>query len=223
MTVLLFMAAAVLPYLICSVNPAIIVTYIRTGKDIRTMGSGNAGLTNTMRSVGKGAAAVVLVIDLIKGAASVLLVRYLFALFGAGFLDANVQSDELFFVNYIAAAAALLGHRFPLYYKFKGGKSVMVTLSCLLAIETGAALICLGVFVLVLLITGYVSLGSIIAASMIPVSTLLTSLFYYHSASTAANTVLALFIGGMIVYFHKENIVRLKAGTEKRMLHKKKL
>jgi len=214
--ILCIVTAVILPYLICGVNPAIAVTKILTGKDIRAMGSGNAGLTNTIRSVGKPAAAAVLVIDIAKGFIAVYAVRIIaLKLFGT---DLYAAGAGFYYINFIAAAAAALGHAFPLWYNFKGGKSVLVTFSVTLAIEWQSALILFGLFLLVLLISGYVSLGSVIAGGLYPVGVYIVSRFMYASPTAVLDGFFSIFLAALLVIKHKDNIKRLIDGAEKKML-----
>ncbi len=134
-------------YLLGSVAFAVLLVRATTGKDIRAEGSGNAGATNVLRAHGKALGLCVAVLDIAKGALAVWLVRL-------------VTADP----RYAAAAgfAAVLGHVFPLYYGFRGGKGVATAVGAFLVLAPGAALVCVGVFVLVVAITRYVSLGSVV-------------------------------------------------------------
>ena len=156
----------IVPYLLCGINSAIIVTKIKTGEDIRTLGSGNAGLTNTLRTQGKIAALFVLLGDVLKGVLSILIVRFSF-LWLAG-IDTTDFSNGMNFVAFVAGLAAILGHVFPVYFGFKGGKGILVSVSVLMTIEWIPACVLLGIFIIVVAITRYVSLGSCIAAVLYP-------------------------------------------------------
>ena len=114
---------AIIAYLLGSINSSIIVVRIFEKKDIRDYGSGNAGLTNTLRVCGKKCAAFTLIGDLAKGIIAVLLSKWVCCLFG---IAENINSDNIYFIGYIAGIFAIIGHVFPLYYKFKGGKGVLV-------------------------------------------------------------------------------------------------
>ena len=154
------------PYLLCGINSAIIVTKIKTGEDIRTLGSGNAGLTNTLRTQGKVAALFVLLGDVLKGVLSILIVRFSF-LWLAG-IDTTDFSNGMNYVAFVAGLSAILGHVFPVYFGFKGGKGILVSVSVLMTIEWIPACVLLGIFIIVVAITRYVSLGSCIAAVLYP-------------------------------------------------------
>ena len=209
-----FILAALIPYLLCGINTAIIVTKIKSGQDIRTLGSGNAGLTNTLRTQGKAAALCVLIGDILKGVLSIILVHLLFK----GLLSINTYShgDGWSWVNYLAGVFAVLGHVFPIYYGFKGGKGVLVTFAAMLAINWIAGVVPFIIFAIVVAITRYVSLGSIIAAACYPFAVLVFSLIQGDSASWI-NFVLAAGIGAMLIFMHRENIKRLANHTEKKL------
>lgn len=210
MTIILVACAIVIPYFMCSINSAIIVTKIKTGKDIRTMGSGNAGLTNTLRTQGKIAALFVLLGDVAKGVLSIVFIR-LIALYGMGF-----DVGSMTWVLYLGGVSGILGHIFPIYYHFKGGKGVLVTVSILLAIEWLPAVILLGIFALIVLISRYVSLGSIIAAILYPFTVLIFG-FVYNDPCVIADFILSGVIAFLIVFMHRENIKRLRSKTEKKL------
>jgi len=210
--------AIIVPYLICSINPAIIAAKIKSGKDIREMGSGNPGLTNTLRTMGKGAAAVVLLFDVLKGVISILLIRYV----NAYFMD---MCDRCYFIGdtsmWIGALSGVLGHCYPIYYKFKGGKAALVTVATGMAIDWLPALIALSVFILIVLITKYVSLGSVIAAASYAASVGLVLFFVRNSNTWYISLIFSSAIAVIIIFKHKDNIKRLIAGNEKKLGEKK--
>lgn len=219
LTVLCFVAAVIIPYLISGINSAIIVTKIKTGEDIRKIGSGNAGLTNTLRTQGKIAALFVLLGDILKGVISILIVHFLFK--GLLGIDTYEHTAGYEWINYLAGIFAVLGHIFPIYYGFKGGKGILVTFSTMLAINWIPALILLGIFGIFVAITRYVSVGSIIAASCYPFAVLL---FGYMNGNPNAwlSFVFAFVIGFMLVFMHRSNIQRLRNHTEKKLGEKSK-
>lgn len=203
--ILTLLLTALISYLLGSLNSAIIVCRLLKNKDIRQYGSKNAGLTNTLRVFGKGPALLTLLSDLLKGVVAVFICRYIAYKIGS--------FDDTLVFGYLAGVFAILGHSFPIYYGFKGGKGVLVAATTLLAIDPVTFAIVIPLFALLVLITNYVSLSSIIAAFSYPVVTLITQLLrnYEHAYINAA---LTLVIGLFIVYKHKDNIKRLKAGTE---------
>lgn len=212
--ILCFAAMAVIPYLLCGVNSAIIVTKLKTGKDIRTMGSGNAGLTNTLRTQGKLAALFVLIGDILKGVLSILLVHFLFrALLG---IDTYSPTEGHSWVNFCAGVFAVLGHIYPIFYGFKGGKGVLVTFAVMLTIDAVPALLLLGVFAVVTALTRYVSLGSVIAASLYPFTVLGFSLMEANVCAWA-DFAFSAGIAFLLIFMHRANLKRLKNHTEKKL------
>ena len=214
MIFLCYAAMVLVPYLLSGINSAIIVTKIKSGQDIRTLGSGNPGLTNTLRTQGKIAALFVLIGDVAKGVLSIVIVWLCF-LFIAG-VDARAAENGYEWTLYVAGAFSTLGHMFPVYYGFKGGKGVLVTVSVLLTINWIPAVILLGIFALVVAVTRYVSLGSCIAAALYPVAVLIFGIIE-NNPSTIANVIFSGVIGAMIIIMHRQNIKRLINHTEKKL------
>ena len=205
MLVIAILLTAGVSYLLGSCNSAIIVGKLIQKKDIRDYGSHNAGLTNTLRCFGKGCAALTLIGELGKGIVAVLLSKGIFHLLQVGFTDAQ----DLQLVGYIAGIFAILGHVFPLYYGFKGGKGVLVGVSVFLVIDWRVFCILIGVFAIVLILSKYVSLSSMIAAGCCPAEPL--QLWYQ-----LVNTAMAALMGGWVIFMHRSNMERLKNGTENR-------
>ena len=210
----------VVPYLLGGINTSIIVTKIKTGKDIRTMGSGNAGLTNTLRTQGKAAAAAVLLGDAAKSVIAVLIVRFAFGLI-AGVQTYDVESG-MKWVEYMAGFMAMAGHIFPVYYGFKGGKGVLSAISGIFIIDWRSACILLSVFIVIVAITRYVSLGSCISSALFCVTATLFGYFADSDPSFLVNGFIALFMGGLIIVMHHANIKRLLNHTEKKLGEKSK-
>lgn len=212
---------AVIAYLLGSISPAILVGRYFAKTDIREMGSGNAGATNVLRSLGKLPAIITTAGDLAKSVVAVLLSRLLMANLGSDFnVDQSVRIGM-----YIAGVVCILGHLFPLYYGFRGGKGVMATLGMLLVVDWRVALAALGGFVLVVALTRYVSLGSMIAGV---VMTAATFVFCYVVDDLALNlsllcTVFPAIITVVVTIKHAANIRRLINGTESKLsFHSKK-
>jgi glycerol-3-phosphate acyltransferase PlsY len=180
-------------YLLGSLSFAVLLVRRKTGRDIRTEGSGNAGATNVLRAHGKGLALAVAALDIAKGAAAVLLVRL-------------VTADP----RYAAAAgfAAILGHVFPLYYGFRGGKGVATAVGAFLVLAPLATLVCVAVFVAIVAATRYVSLGSVVAMALLP--PVAGGLFHASGSVVLAAAATAV----LVVLKHRENLKRLAAGTE---------
>lgn len=222
MLILAILISAVLSYLLGSFNSSILVVRLLKHQDIRVFGSHNAGLTNTLRCFGKGCAALTLVGDLAKGIVAVLLSKGICELLGTGLTAQN----DVHFIGYIAGIFAILGHVFPIYYHFKGGKGVLVGVSVFLGIDWKVFLCLIVIFAVVLAISKYVSLGSIIAAACCP---LVTFLFQFWQRGDLPmwylwlNTGLAALMGAWVIYMHRTNIQRLKAGNENKFsFHSKK-
>ena len=208
--------SGVVSYLLGSVNFAIIITKLFTKQDIRDFGSGNAGMTNVLRTVNKNAAALTLVGDFLKGAISVFFSRWLFQ---ALFVGTGVLSD--FDGAYIGLIFAMLGHLFPLYHQFRGGKGISVCGGGILVTDWRVFLLILLVFLIFTLTTKYVSLGSILAATGFTVFTFLLGLLVDKDPHFLRNTLLALITTVFTIYKHKANIKRLLSGNENKIGSKK--
>ncbi len=220
----------IIAYLIGSLNPAIIITRLKTGKDIRTMGSGNAGFTNVLRSVGKGPAIATIICDYLKGIIGVLIGWWIFS-------QLTVTNDVapveyVIYGRYLAGLFVILGHSFPIYYGFRGGKSVVTANALMLVVDWRVFLIVLGTFLIIFFATKLISLGSIICAGLYPVYTLLITYFldYLPNLGTEnelrfrfvlISTGCAFLVGAIIIFRHKDNLKRLINGEEKRIKAKK--
>ncbi len=215
MTILAAALCAGCAYLLGSLNFAIIVSHLFFHKDIRQFGSGNAGMTNILRTFGKPAAAAVLTGDVLKGTCSVLLGKLIFACLApqAGILIGA----------YLAATGAILGHLFPVYFGFKGGKGVSVATGAILAIEPMIAGGLLVTFLVVIFCSRIVSLASITAAVSYPIYTFLYFRFFDQEYGHPwLNTLFAAVLAALVIYMHRANIQRLRNGTEYRFGDKKK-
>ena len=209
--------SAVISYLLGSCNSSIIVVRLLKHEDVREHGSKNAGLTNTLRCYGKFPALLTLIGDLGKGIVSVLLSILVFRIFiGEG--SFNRQT-----VGYISGIFAILGHIFPIYYGFRGGKGVLVASSILLVIDWQTFVIIIPFFAVVLLISKYVSVASISAAVFYPVLTFLLHYFVQHEPlnTCIVHTALVAVTGILLIYMHRTNIQRLRNGTENKFFKKK--
>lgn len=190
MTIVLFIVIA---YLIGAIPCGVILTRLAGGEDVRKSGSGNIGATNVYRVAGRKLGVVTLLLDTLKGVIPVLIAVKLF--------PDNMTAIAL------VAAATFLGHLFPVYIGFKGGKGVATALGIFLVLSPLAILIALILFVAVVWQWRYISLGSIIAAAACP--------FLIALVENSFPLFLAgLFIGGMVIYRHRANIQRLREGTE---------
>jgi glycerol-3-phosphate acyltransferase PlsY len=204
-----YILTAVVAYLLGSIPTGFLVGKAK-GIDIRTIGSGNIGATNVFRYFGKVAGLLVLLADALKGLLAVLLVpRLSWVAFGA---PANPLVRE--WLEIIAGLAAVLGHNYTCWLRFKGGKGIATSAGVLIALVPYALLIIFGVWILVLALTRFVSLASISASFTLPFATWITGGSFTMIAITAAMAVLA-------IYKHKSNIQRLLKGTESRFAIKK--
>jgi glycerol-3-phosphate acyltransferase PlsY len=201
--------AFVLAYLIGAIPFSVWVGKIFYGKDVREYGSGNAGATNTFRVLGIQAGTVVLFLDIVKGAIAVSLAYYLGNL--------RFESDNFLYYQLGLGITAVLGHIFPVFLGFKGGKGVATFLGVGIFIFPFAALICVCTFLIVFLLTGFISLGSIIASILFPI----VLIFYNHYYQWPI-VVFAILVPCIILYTHRTNIQRLLNGTEHKTRFRKK-
>jgi acyl-phosphate glycerol 3-phosphate acyltransferase len=195
----LFILGGIIGYLFGSANSSLIVGKFH-GIDIRKHGSGNAGTTNTLRTLGKKATLYVIIGDLLKGVLAYLAGYY---------LTGSVLGGM------ISGTAAIIGHVWPVYFGFKGGKGVLTTLAVVLMIHWQLALSLLGVFIIIVAITRYVSLGSVIAAILLPITSAVMGQDTEH-------IIFCAIIAILIVFMHRKNIDRLLKGTESKLSFKKK-
>jgi glycerol-3-phosphate acyltransferase PlsY len=193
MTILLQILAVVVSYLLGAVPFGLLFSRLFSNVDVRTVGSGNIGATNVLRASGKKAAVLTLLADCFKGLLPVLAVKFLF------------QDDA---VAALSGAGAVLGHNFPVYLGFKGGKGVATSYGVVLATAPLIGIACLAAWLITALIWRYSSLSALLSFVLYPVLT-----FASHNNSKPAG-LLSLFIFGMIYCRHRENIKRLIAGTE---------
>ena len=196
--------ALIFAYLIGSIPTSVWLGTYYHGIDIREHGSGNAGATNTFRIFGKKLGITVLIVDVLKGWIAVKLFYVLY--------ESGQSVDELFNLKIRLGICALLGHVFPIYVGFKGGKGVATLLGIILAINHEAALMSIGVFLITLVISGYVSLSSIIAGVFFPVVVMVIS-----KTSQPDMVVFALMITIAVVITHQKNIERLLSKKESRV------
>ena len=187
--------AIVIAYLLGSIPFGYIIVRLKTGGDIRAAGSGNIGATNVLRTTGRAAGIVTLVLDFAKG--------YL-----AVWLASRLTGGDALWTS-AAAIAVLLGHAYPVFLRFKGGKAVASTLGAFLFLTPSAIAAVTLVFVVAVAMTRYISLGSILAAGLFPLAVWLIA----HPPFPVIYA--SLFAGAFIVYRHSDNIRRLREGTER--------
>ncbi|MCI9576411.1 MAG: glycerol-3-phosphate 1-O-acyltransferase PlsY [Clostridiales bacterium] len=226
---------AVGSYLLGSISFSIIFAKIFIKEDIRTMGSGNAGTTNVLRSVGKKAAALTFLFDALKCVAAIVPTRFFFLyLEQANTIDPQPSVYVWAqWAAYLAGFFCMIGHIYPVYFKFKGGKGVVTLATTAALVDWRVFLICLGVFVIVFFASRMVSLCSIVGAASYPVATFCMTFFvdyrmgitptHYNATYVIVATAVTLICAIVIIAKHHTNIKRIAQGTEKKIsFHKKK-
>ena len=194
----------ILAYLIGSVPTALIISKRFFGIDIREYGSGNMGATNAFRILGPKFGTIIMVLDILKGMLAVGLFYFL----------PYYLTNELERTNFMMGLglAAVLGHIFPIFANFKGGKGVATLLGMLIAVQPVVAVCCVAVFVIVLFTTRYVSLSSILGAIMLPISVL-----WIWNEHELSYRIFALLVAFLVIITHQKNISRLIKGRENRI------
>ena len=221
MNILRILAACLLTalsgYLLGSILFGVLISKVLYNDDVRSHGSGNAGMTNVLRTYGKLAAVLTTLGDVGKSVAAVRLGRLLFT----ALLGGQTALDPVCGA-YLAAIFCMIGHSRPLFFGFKGVKGVLVGAGAALATEPLVCAVLLGIFLVEFAITRIVSLGSIIIAALYPVATLIHLLAHGADAATVAfSTVCCAIMAAMVIWLHRSNIERLKNGTEYRFGEKK--
>ena len=200
-----YIIVAIIAYLLGSISFSVIISKKMAGFDVREKGSGNAGTTNMLRSVGKKAAAITLVCDILKGVIAILIAMLMNKIFP--------NSNGALLVQ-IAGVAVILGHTFPIFFKFKGGKGVATSLGVLIMSNWQIGLICLVFALILIILTQMVSVGSIAAAILYPVLTI----FIPQNYIIPGNYIIySIVLAVIIVFNHRENVKRLLSGTENRI------
>lgn len=220
MIILIGIAVAAAAYLIGSINPSIILSKTLAGSDIRTSGSGNAGATNMLRTYGKKMAIATLLLDVLKGVIAVLIARLVDELFLCHISTTDELSTHIVgSLPYIAGFFVALGHNFPVFFGFRGGKGVATGLGVLLSLNWQVGLICLVIAVSIMAISRYVSLGSVIGAGLFPI------LLLAFSLGSGEIDIFSLFfavaLAVLIIARHHSNIKRLIRGEENKLFAKK--
>ena len=195
---LFIIIVAIFAYLIGSIPTGYIIVKAKTGKDIRTIGSGSTGATNVKRVLGKKWFFTVMILDAIKGMIPVLLTKYL------------ILGDSIGLLAVIAAVTVIIGHSKPVFLKFKGGKSVASGIGTIYALNFIAGIILTVIWCIITYFTKYVSVGSIIAILTAP-------FIMYFLDSPVAYTIYCALAAIYIIYLHRENIKRLIQGNENKV------
>lgn len=199
--------AAVLSYLLGSINTSIIVSRLYGEEDIRKKGSGNAGATNTLRVLGKKAAVFVVLGDALKGIVAVLISMY---------IESILLGIESGYAVYVSAVAVILGHVFPVFFGFRGGKGIMTSIAVIFMLSPAIGGILLAVFVAMVVCFNYISLASCVCCVCYPV------LVMWLYNGDIAFLVSSLIVAVIALVKHRTNIVRLFKGTESKFIKTKK-
>lgn len=208
-----YIIVAIIAYLIGSVNFSVIISKKMAGFDVREKGSGNAGTTNMLRTVGKKAAAITLICDILKGVVAILVALL------AGIIIKDL--DKALLVQ-LAGVFVIIGHTFPIFFKFKGGKGIATSLGVLLMINWQIGLICLVFALLLMALTRMVSVGSLAAAILFPVLVLFINQNYIVAESSNWSYLIFSVIIALLVFFnHRTNLKRIVTGTENKLSFKK--
>lgn len=210
-----YVIMAIIAYCIGSVNFSVIISKKVAGFDVREKGSGCAGSTNMLRSVGKKAAAITLLCDILKGVIAIVI-----SIIIGNMID-GVDKELLL---QIAGIAVVIGHTFPVFFGFKGGKGVATSLGILLMSNWKIGLICLVFALVIIALTRMVSLGSCGAAILFPVLTLFINDSYTvltDGKKGSAYLIYSVILAAIVLYNHRSNIKRLLNGTENKLSFKK--
>ena len=207
-----YIIIGIIAYLIGSISFSVIISKKMAGFDVRTKGSGNAGSTNVLRSVGKKAALITLICDILKGVVAIGIA----VIVGAIIKSENINDAILV---QVASVAVIIGHTFPVFFGFKGGKGVATSLGVILFLNWKVGLICLVFAISLMAIARMVSLGSISAAVLFPI----LAIPMQDSFIVEGNYfVFALIMAAIVIFNHRSNIKRIMSGTENKLSFKKK-
>lgn len=201
-----YLTVAIVAYALGSINFAVILSRKFAGFDVREKGSKNAGTTNVLRTVGKKAALITLLCDILKG---------VFAVLAAIFAKTMWGTTDIQTLKYIAGFMAILGHTYPIFFEFKGGKGVATAIGVLLMLNWKIGLACLIFGLLIIAVSKMVSLGSISAALLFPVLSI-----FMQKGITFVQVLICFAIGLFVVFNHRKNIKRIKEGKENKLSFK---
>ena len=198
-----YVLVIIIAYLLGNISTSYIIAKKMIGVDIRTQGSGNAGSTNVLRTLGKKAGAMTFVGDLLKGVLAVLIAKVI----------ASISGVDVATAGYLGVIGVVSGHNWPAFLGFRGGKGVATSLGSMIAINPILALSCFAIFLIIVAITKYVSLGAVVSISLSPIMMILTK--------NNKGLLATLFLTVSVIYTHRENIKRLLNGTERKLGEKK--
>lgn len=202
-----YITVAIVAYVIGSINFAVIFSRKFAGFDVREKGSKNAGTTNVLRTVGKKAALLTLLCDVLKGVAAILIAILAKTMWS----DFNINT-----LKYIAGFMVILGHTYPIFFEFRGGKGVATAIGILLMLNWKIGLICLIFGLIIIAVTRMVSLGSMVGALLFPIITL-----FMQENLEFIGIIFSFAIGLLVIFNHKSNIKRIKEGKENKLSFKK--
>ena len=206
-----YIIIALLAYAIGSINFSVIFSRKFAGFDVREKGSGNAGTTNMLRNVGKKAAAITLVCDILKGIVAILI---------AFILGKVIEGVDKALLVQIAALAVVVGHTFPIFFEFRGGKGVATSLGILICINWQIGLVCLVFALIIMAVTKMVSVGSVTAAILYPVLVICQVGKEYFIVD-GNYIVFSILLALIVIFNHRTNIKRILSGTENKLSFKK--
>lgn len=210
---IIYIITAIIAYLIGSINFSVIISKKMAGFDVREKGSGNAGSTNVLRTVGKKAAVLTLVCDILKGIVSILIAILLGKIFK--------NTNKAILVE-IAALLVVIGHTYPVFFEFKGGKGVATSLGIILLINWKIGLICLLFALALMALTRMVSLGSISAAVLFAILIIFIRDTSYIVPYNSSFIIFGIMLAALVIFNHRKNLKRIIDGTENKLSFKKK-
>ena len=196
---ILFALLLILSYLIGCYNTSIVYSICNFKKDIRTQGSGNAGATNMLRSFGVTSAIITFLGDLLKAVVAIGIAWIVFS-----------KAEQIQLIKVFMGLACVLGHCFPVFFKFRGGKGIATGAGCILMLDWRVFVVAIALFALLVLLTRYVSLGSIVGALTYPIG---LAICHFSIPSQ----IVAWITAGLVIYRHRKNIVLLCKGTERKI------
>ena len=202
----IYIIISIIAYFIGSISFSVIFSRKFAGFDVRDKGSGNAGTTNVLRTVGKKVAAITLLCDILKGVLAIGIAAI------ASKIWTDINSEVL---KYLAGFFAILGHTFPIFFEFRGGKGVATSLGVLITLNWKIGLICLVFGIILIALTRMVSVGSIMSAILFPI------LMVFMGGIKFEAIIISILIALLVVFNHRTNIKRLKNGTENKLSFKK--
>ena len=207
-----YIVVAIIAYALGSISFSVIFSRKFAGFDVREKGSGNAGTTNVLRSVGKKVAVITLICDVLKGVVAVLI---------GVIVSKIVKNIDGALLTQIAGIAVVIGHTFPIFFEFRGGKGVATSLGVLLVTNWQIGLICLVFALTIIVLTKMVSAGAVLAAVLFPILTLFIGKDYF--IIQGSYFIFSIIVAIIVMFNHRENIKRILSGTENKLSFKKKI